>query len=102
MFIYTPALNKKFKKILIKRFELTYFRRFFKKNLIDDLQLITNKNIKVRNPLNIIYSQVHNVNKNLNDLKQLNILKQYLIKTYKGRCHALGKPVRGQRSWSNS
>lgn len=52
--------------------------------------------------LNIILSQISNVNSNLSDLKRLNILKKYLIKSYQGYCHAIGKPVRGQRTWSNS
>jgi len=26
----------------------------------------------------------------------------YLIKVYKGKCHLVGKPVRGQRTWSNA
>lgn len=26
----------------------------------------------------------------------------YLIKSYRGRCHALGKPVKSQRTWSNA
>lgn len=30
------------------------------------------------------------------------MLKLYLIRSYKGKCHALGKPVRGQRTWSNA
>ena len=35
-------------------------------------------------------------------LKKLHIIRKYLIKSYSGYCHALGKPVRGQRTWSNS
>lgn len=40
--------------------------------------------------------------RNTNHLKNLNILKKYLIKSYVGKCHALGKPTRGQRTWSNA
>lgn len=29
-------------------------------------------------------------------------LRYYLISSYKGRCHALGKPSNGQRTWSNA
>jgi hypothetical protein len=29
-------------------------------------------------------------------------MRMYLIKSYKGRCHAIGKPVKGQRTWSNA
>jgi len=48
--------------------------------------------------LNVIYSQVHTVNNTRADLHKLNIIRLYLIKTFRGRAHALGKPVRGQRT----
>jgi ribosomal protein S13 len=53
-------------------------------------------------PLNIMFSQIHTVNHRVFDLKKLNIIRLYLIKSYRGRSHALGKPVRGQRTWSNA
>jgi len=40
--------------------------------------------------------------RNMTHLRNLNILKKYLIKSYSGKCHALGKPTRGQRTWSNA
>jgi ribosomal protein S13 len=30
------------------------------------------------------------------------MVRLYLIKTFRGRCFALGKPSRGQRTWSNA
>ena len=71
-----------------------------KVTLIDAIEL--KKNISVIEPLNIIFSQVNSVNNSIEDIKKLNILRLYLIKSYRGRCHALGKPVRGQRTWSNA
>lgn len=53
-------------------------------------------------PLNIILSQVNSVNNKVDELKRLNIIRLFLIKSYRGRSHALGKPVRGQRTWSNA
>ena len=35
-------------------------------------------------------------------MHRLNIIRLYLIKSYRGRCHALGKPTNGQRTWSNA
>lgn len=35
-------------------------------------------------------------------IKNLNILRLYLIKNYRGKCHIIGKPQRGQRTWSNA
>lgn len=52
--------------------------------------------------MNIIFSQVNSVNNQLPELKKLNVIRQYLIKSYRGRCHAIGKPVNGQRTWSNA
>ena len=48
-----------------------------------------------------MFSQMHSVNNQLPELKRANAIRLYLIKSFKGRCHALGKPVRGQRTWSN-
>ena len=53
-------------------------------------------------PLNIIFSQINSVNNNILALKKLKIARMYLVKSYKGRCHAIGKPVNGQRTWSNA
>ena len=52
--------------------------------------------------INIILSQITSVNNQINDLKKLNIIRLYLIKSYRGKAHAIGKPVKGQRTWSNS
>jgi len=48
--------------------------------------------------LNSYYSHVHTVNDQLSSLTLLNIVKMYLTKVYKGKCHLLGKPARGQRT----
>jgi len=95
------GLSYKFLKLIEKRLELTTFSMYYS-NLffMVDYSLYSKKFfIKC---LNIILSQISNVNSNLSDLKRLNILKKYLIKSYQGYCHAIGKPVRGQRTWSNS
>ena len=34
-------------------------------------------------------------------LTRYNIIRKYLIRSFKGKCHLKGKPVRGQRTWSN-
>jgi len=58
--------------------------------------------VSLNKPINIIYSQINSVNNQRQDLHRLNIIRLYLIKSYRGRCHALGKPVRSQRTWSNA
>lgn len=35
-------------------------------------------------------------------LNNLYILRKWKIRTYEGRCHLKGKPVHGQRTWSNA
>lgn len=52
--------------------------------------------------LNLILAQVGSVNKPVVEITRLNLIRLYLIKTYRGRGHSLGKPIRGQRTWSNA
>lgn len=95
----TPGLGKKFFTRFTQRFESTVYRR--KKTInVQDYQALTHRKILI--PLNVIYSQVSSVNSTVTELKRLNIIRLYLIKSYRGRCHAIGKPVRGQRTWSNA
>jgi len=35
-------------------------------------------------------------------IRNLNIIRKWLIFNYEGRCHYRGKPVHGQRTWSNA
>ena len=99
LFNNLPGLNTYFKKKLISRFELTPLS--LKGNfLINDLPFT--KNVSLLRPLNILFSQVNSVNNKIQDLLKLILIRNYLIKSYKGRCHAIGKPVRGQRTWSNA
>jgi hypothetical protein len=99
LFLELPGFGRKFKHLLNQRFELTYFLKS-KDQLILDYQ--TKYHCAILQPLNVIFSQVNTVNNRLPELQNLNIIRLYLIKSYRGRAHALGKPVRGQRTWSNS
>ena len=91
----TPGLSSETKRLLNQRFELTLF-------LPDTKKLLTtyeNETSKILiKPLNVFLSQIHTVNSQYTDLLRLIIMRLYLIKSYKGRCHAIGKPVRGQRT----
>ena len=95
------GFNYKFREVLIKRLELTTFYVHYS-NLYYLLNYSSTFFKKTTKIINIILSQVSNVNLNLRELKKLNILKKYLTKSYQGYCHAIGKPVRGQRTWSNA
>ena len=92
------GLNKKFKTVLNQRFELSYFFNNKINNIID----YSNYNNTLYSSINIILSQVTSVNNQICDLEKLNIVRLYLIKSYKGKAHAIGKPVKGQRTWSNA
>jgi len=96
---HTPGLANDFKLKLNQRFELT---KLYQKphTLLTDYSTTTGRIVLA--PLNVIFSQIQSVNSRLPELQQLILIRLYLIKTYRGRCHALGKPVRGQRTWSNS
>ena len=98
-FQLTPGLGQSFKNSILDKLELknsvnvnttsvSNFKKTYHKELVGFL--------------NHYYSQVSSVNNNLSDLSRLNIIRLYLIKCYRGRCHALGKPVNGQRTWSNA
>ena len=97
--IDTPGLGKTFRRLLLTRFELTMLEKKRSTSLLE-YQELSHRVINL--PLNIIFSQVNSVNNIYIDLYRFNLIRLYLIKTYRGRCHALGKPVRGQRTWSNA
>lgn len=93
------GFSSKFFYRILQRFELTFFTKVRDLFLIDACKY----NHKViSSPLNIILSQINSVNNVRFDLYKLNLIRLYLIKSYRGRCHALGKPSRGQRTWSNA
>jgi ribosomal protein S13 len=53
---------------------------------------------EVLRSLNLILAQIGSVNKPVVEITRLNLIRLYLIKTYRGRGHSLGKPIRGQRT----
>jgi ribosomal protein S13 len=95
------GLGKKFKYLLTTRLELTTFNIFYV-NTFFLLKYLSLNHKNLIKTINIIFSQVNNVNATSLELTKLNIVRKYLTKSYQGYCHAIGKPVRGQRTWSNS
>lgn len=86
------------KKIFIKRFEYGYYiKNVQKKNIIFDT--FSNDKKKL---LNMWISQLLSTNHHVKDLIKLNVIRLYLIKSFRGRAQMLGKPSRGQRTWSNA
>jgi ribosomal protein S13 len=95
----TPGLSKQVKKTLNERFELTNFLK--QPNTLIPSYELTTARLLVR-PLNIFLSQINSVNNNYKELTRLNIIRYFLIKSHRGYGHAVGKPVHGQRTWSNA
>ena len=52
--------------------------------------------------LNVFFSQLSSVNNDYRELLRYNLIRVYLIKSFRGRAQAIGKPSRGQRTWSNA
>lgn len=95
MFNLTGGFAWPTKNALIRRFELYKLLRH------------TNLPISQVSPtflasVNAMFSQLTSVNNSVFDLTRYSLLRLYLIKTTRGRAHALGKPSRGQRTWSNA
>ena len=90
-----PGLANASKIKLIKRFELNFMNYNSEKNF-NSLPL------DQRKILNMYLSQLTSINNSIFELIKYNLIRLYLIKTFRGRCHALGKPVKGQRTWSNA
>jgi len=88
------GLKKTTKKALISRFELTTFLKTPKK----PLNLYAKALLRA---INILLSQVSTVNNQITEITKLSIVRLYLLKTFRGRAQAIGKPSHGQRTWSN-
>lgn len=100
LFEQAPGLGSHSKNLFIKRFELTHFRNTNKYEDLVEYQHRTSK--PMERAINILFSQINSVNNQLPEVHRLAIIRLYLIKSYRGRSHAIGKPVRGQRTWSNA
>ena len=90
-----PGLAKKSKTQFIQRFELNHF-------LFNKTKTFLSLPLDQRKIINMYLSQIISINNSIFELIKYNLIRLYLIKTFRGRCHALGKPSRGQRTWSNA
>jgi ribosomal protein S13 len=83
------------KKLFITRFELHNF-------IIKKEKSLVTLSLDQRKIMNMYLSQIISINYGIKDLVKYNILRLYLIKSFRGRSQAMGKPSRGQRTWSNA
>lgn len=79
----------------VRRFELNHFYYNKKRSFgeLDD---------GVHRSMNLILSKMSSINYRVSEVQYLNLVRLYLIKSHRGRAQALGKPSRGQRTWSNA
>jgi len=95
LFNNVGGIQTSFKNILVKRFEMY-------QTLLNSKTLLPFYGKETLRSLNLILAQIGSINKRTVDLTRLNLIRLYLIKTFRGRGHSLGKPIRGQRTWSNA
>ena len=90
-----PGYSATTTRFLIRRFELYQLLNSlkFKSSLLHP-QLLKS--------VNIFFSNLTSVNNTPAELIKYNLIRLLLIKSTRGRSHALGKPSRGQRTWSNA
>ena len=89
------GIQTSFKRTFIKRFEMY-------QTVLSSKTLLPFYGKEVLRSFNLILAQIGSVNKPVVEITRLNLIRLYLIKTYRGRGHSLGKPIRGQRTWSNA
>jgi ribosomal protein S13 len=85
------GLGRGFKTYLLFRFELV-------KLIFQLTKTLLYYDVGILKVINIILSKMTSINYPITELHTLSILRLYLIKTYQGKSHMLGKPVRGQRT----
>ena len=89
------GLGVRFKKFLILRFEL--FKFYYNSRIF-----FSDYDSSLSYAINMLVSKMSSINNSILEMDVLHIVRLYLLKTMKGRSHMLGKPVRGQRTWSNA
>ena len=94
-FSENSGLADKSKIKLIKRFEFNFLK-------YDTSKTFLILSLDQRKIINMYLSQLTSINNTIFELIKYNLIRLYLIKTFRGRSHALGKPVHGQRTWSNA
>ena len=97
LFVDTKGFNWGLRRWLVPRYDL-YKMRFNKKTTTS----ISYFEMSFGNSLNLLLSQITSINNQVYELHRVNLIRLYLVKSTRGRSHALGKPSRGQRTWSNA
>lgn len=83
------------KRKFLKRFELNLLYH-------NHLGSFGDTDKETRRLMNTILSQMTSVNHQISEIHHFNLIRLYLIKSYRGKAQAMGKPCHGQRTWSNA
>ena len=77
-----------------------FLHQRFELNLLYNnyLTLFSSYDKDLRKAINILLSQISSVNNQVYEIDRFNLIRIYLIKSYRGKAQALGKPSRGQRT----
>ncbi len=81
----------------IKRFEMQFFFLFKNKD-----KTFMEYPLEQRKIINMYLAQLTSINNDIFESIRYSLIRLYLIKSHRGKCLALGKPSRGQRTWSNA
>ena len=82
---------------------LYYFKRFeYQLNNTKFTKIFLTKHFLYYKILNHYFFQLVPYLYQFSSLKNLNIIRKYAINLNQGICHQRGKPVHGQRTWSNA
>ena len=90
------GIGSYFVGLLEKRFELGSLRKW------ERLPFTSPLLSHLKHSLNVHLAQLLNINGDVREWEHANLMRFYMIKSYHGRALALGKPARGQRTWSNA
>ena len=101
---HSPLYNLLKKLPGYSHFTLNFIiRRFELYHLVNTLNYKTSLfHPQLLKVLNIFFSNFTSVNNTPTELVKYNLIRLLLVKSSRGRAHALGKPSRGQRTWSNA
>lgn len=79
------------KRLIMKRLELVH------KSVPSSLHFALLSKEVLRS-FNRLLSQMSSINYQIQEIQRLNLIRLFLIKSFRGRAQAMGKPSRGQRT----
>jgi len=89
------GMGRFFKKFFIKRFEWYDINSNRQRPLTAYSQ-------STQTTINKLFSKINPFKHTIHELMRFHIIRIYAIRSYRGRAQAIGKPSRGQRTWSNA